>query len=336
MSSRPISIGSAILGDRDRGEEMMRVHFHRDYRGFSGGHLKVWDYFNHVNAAQGYQGEIYFTPHSVWGEDNPWLQSRDRLLGEWRPERADIVFLAGLDWLSINNAQRDRFSRPVINLIQGLRHSDPREATFAFLRHRAIRICVSPKVTAALRATGQVSGPIFTIPNGIDATALPEPVPHSARRYDLLIVGLKVPLLANELASVLEVRYPSMRLLSLTDPVPRSAFLQVLGAARTALLLPQPREGFYLPALEAMLLRTLILCPDVGGNRGFCRDGETAIVPSGYEPSALLAAINRVTALDERAREALITRATRVAASYSLSRERTAFHEILTEVHQIW
>jgi hypothetical protein len=24
---------------------MKRIYFHRDYRGFTGGHLKVWDYF---------------------------------------------------------------------------------------------------------------------------------------------------------------------------------------------------------------------------------------------------------------------------------------------------
>jgi glycosyltransferase involved in cell wall biosynthesis len=315
---------------------MKKVYFHRDYHGFRGGHLKVWDYFKHVDAAEGYSAEIYFTPQSVWDDHNPWFVLRDRILPEWRPDQAEIVFLAGLDWLSIDKAQRHHFSRPVINLVQGLRHSDPSEARFAFLGHRAVRICVGPEVTAALRATGQVNGPIFTIPNGIDVGVLPEPMPHAARRYDLLIVGLKAPLLAAELASVLEVQYPTMRLLSLTEPVPRNAFLETIRAARTALLLPDLKEGFYLPAVEAMILRTLVLCPDVGGNRAFCRDGETAIVPARYELSALLAAINRVGALGKTAREALITRAAKTAALYSLSRERAAFHDILTDIRQIW
>jgi glycosyltransferase involved in cell wall biosynthesis len=315
---------------------MKRVYFHRDYHGFQGGHLKVWDYFNHVDAAEGYRAEIYFTPQSVWDVHNPWLVLHDRILPKWRPNQAEIVFLAGLDWLSISKAQRDHFSRPIINLVQGLRHSDRSDARFAFLGHRAVRICVGPEVTAALRATGQVNGPIFTIPNGIDAGVLPKPMPHVARRYDLLIVGLKAPLLAGELAGLLEVRYPTVRLLSLTEPIPRNAFLETLSAARTALLLPCVEEGFYLPAIEAMMLRTLVLCPDVGGNRAFCRDGETAIVPARYDLSALLAAINRAVALDEDAREALITRAAKTAALYSLSRERADFHDILTGVRQIW
>jgi len=83
-------------------------------------------------------------------------------------------------------------------------------------------------------------------------------------------------------------------------------------------------------------MRTIVLCPDVEGNRGFCRDGETAIVPSEGGQSAFLAAVDRLTALSDNDREALVARAARTAASRDLSLERAAFHEILTEVHQIW
>ena len=315
---------------------MRRAYFHRDYRGFTGGHLKVWDYFCHVDDAEGYRAAIYFTPLSIWTEHNPWFLSGDRILSEWRPYLGDIVFLAGFDWESITVSERDHFPRPIINLVQGLSHSDPQDAKFGYVGHRAIRICCSPETADALRATGRANGPIFTIPNGIDTRLLPVPAPRAARRFDLLIVGLKAPLLAGELAGALNLQYPSMRLLILTEPLPRSAFLEALGAARTALLLPQPKEGFYLPALEAMMLRTIVVCPDVGGNRSFCRDGETAIVPPQYELSALLAAVTRVIALTEPAREALITRAAAVAGSYCLLRERVAFHDILKEIHQIW
>jgi hypothetical protein len=49
-----------------------------------------------------------------------------------------------------------------------------------------------------------------------------------------------------------------------------------------------------------------------------------------------LAAVTRVIALTEPAREALITRAAAVAGSYCLLRERAAFHDILNEIDQIW
>jgi hypothetical protein len=315
---------------------MRLVYFHRNYRGFTGGSLKVWDYFNHVDAAEGYKSEIFFTSQSIWAEHNPWFHSNDRILSEWYPHRADIVFLAGFDWLSIGESERDHFSRPVINLVQHIRHSDPHDARFAFLGHRAIRICVSPEVAGALCATGRVNGPIFTIPIGLDLSVFPEPLPHSVRPYDLAIVGLKAPILADELARALRVQHPEMRLLSLMEPIPRRTFLEALGAARTVLFLPSAKEGFYLPALEAMMMRTIVVCPDVEGNRCFCRDGETAIVPSHYDRSALFMALHRATVLEEGAREALIARAAMIAASHDLRREREAFHDILNEIRQIW
>jgi len=325
---------------RDRGEHigqpLRSVYFHRNYHGFAGGHLKVWDYFDHINAAEGYRSEIFFTPQSIWAEHNPWFRSRDRILSEWHPRQADIVFLAGFDWLSIGEAERDHFAVPVINLVQHVRHSDPQDARFSFLGHRAIRICVSQEITSALCATGRVNGPIFTIPIGLDFSVFPEPVARSVRPYDLLIAGLKAPVLADELAGLLRVRHPEMRLLSLTEYIPRSAFLEALGAARTVLLLPSAKEGFYLPPLEAMMMRTIVICPDVEGNRCSCRDGETAIVSPQYDQSALLGAVDRQTALEDNTREALVGRAARTAASHDLSRERAAFHEILTEIHQIW
>jgi len=325
---------------RDRsehtGQPVRLVYFHRNYLGFTGGHLKVWDYFNHINAAERYRSEIFFTPQSTWAENNPWFRSRDRILLEWHPRRADIVFLAGLDWLSIGEAERDHFARPVINLVQHVRHSGPQDVRFAFLGHRAIRICVSPEITTALCATGRINGPIFTIPIGLDLSLFPKPVPRSVRPYDLLIAGLKAPVLADELTSALRVRHPEMRLLSLTEYIPRRAFLEALGAARTVLVLPSAREGFYLPPLEAMIMQTIVVCPDVEGNRYSCRDGETAIVSPQYDRSGLLVAVDRVAALEDDAREALVARAARTAASHDLSRERAAFHEILAEIHRIW
>jgi glycosyltransferase involved in cell wall biosynthesis len=343
MSSSRIAGGSGayrVETMRDRsdhiGQPVRLVYFHRNYLGFSGGHLKVWDYFNHVNATERYRAKIFFTPQSIWADDNPWLRSRDRILSRWRPHQADIVFLAGLGWLSIDESERHNFSRPVINLVQGIRHSDSQDARFGFLGHRAIRICVSQDVAAALCATGQVNGPVFTIPNGLDLSALPKPAPRPVRPYDFLIVGPKAPLLADELAGALRIQHPGMRLLSLSEPIPRRGFLEALGAARAALFLPSPTEGFYLPALEAMMMRTIVLCPDVGGNRCFCRDGETAIVPSRFDQSALLAAVDRLITLSDDDREALVARAARTAASHDLSGERAAFHEILTEINHIW
>jgi hypothetical protein len=145
------SIPSCSVAPVELASRMRRVYFHRDYRGFTGGHLKVWDYFSHVDATQRYRAEIYFTPLSIWAEHNPWFLSGDRILSEWRPDLGDIVFLAGFDWESIAASERNHFPRPIINLVQGLSHSDPQDAKFGFLGHRAIRICCSPETYQGYR-----------------------------------------------------------------------------------------------------------------------------------------------------------------------------------------
>src|SRR5262249_52336243 len=77
---------------------VQRVLFHRNYQTFSGGHLKVWDYFQHVAHADGFAPEIYFDPASVWDDTNPWRTELARVRREWSPADADVLFLAGMDW----------------------------------------------------------------------------------------------------------------------------------------------------------------------------------------------------------------------------------------------
>src|SRR5207248_7962383 len=108
------------------------VLFHRDFRGFTGGHLKVWNYFNHVRASKSFEPRIAFTPGSKWDETNPWSAAKEYVT-EWKPEMADVLFLAGLDWNSLPATAPNEPSKPVINLIQHPRHADPDDAVYPFL-----------------------------------------------------------------------------------------------------------------------------------------------------------------------------------------------------------
>ena len=74
------------------------VLFYRDFRGFTGGHLKVWHYFNHVRHSIRHQPLIAFSADTVWNDTNPWLPIRDQALAAWDAEQADVLFLAGMDW----------------------------------------------------------------------------------------------------------------------------------------------------------------------------------------------------------------------------------------------
>ena len=83
----------------------------------------------------------------------------------------DVLFLSGIDWRRvIPEHERPGYHRPVINLIQHVRHAceDDPLGRHMLLRHSAIRICVSSEVERAILGTGRVRGPVFTIPDAID------------------------------------------------------------------------------------------------------------------------------------------------------------------------
>ena len=85
---------------------------------------------------------------------------RGQALAAWSAERADMLFLGGMDWAVLSEAQRRSPPKPVINLIQHVRHANPNESLYQYLSYRAIRICVSAPVADALTATGRVNGPL--------------------------------------------------------------------------------------------------------------------------------------------------------------------------------
>jgi glycosyltransferase involved in cell wall biosynthesis len=248
------------------------ILFHRDYRGFSGGHLKVGDYFNHAKFSSQYRPQIYLTPQS--DAVHPWF-SEEAKVDYYNPESASVIFVAGMDWTALSRYPKIEERIPVINLIQGVRHALPSSPLFGFLSRQAIRICVSREVAKALEATKQCNGPIHVVPNGIDFGLLPNTACLSSEA--VFIGGLKQPGLASVLAKRLRAKGFAVK--CFTNRLPRSEFLAQMASAKVAVLLPLQNEGFYLPALEAMAMGLTVVCPDCLGNRSFCIDRVTALTP---------------------------------------------------------
>jgi glycosyltransferase involved in cell wall biosynthesis len=313
--------------------ELRRLLFHRDFRQPSGGHLKVWDYFQHATKSKCYAPEIYFSPTSVWNSSNPWFGQAVRIKEDWEPLGTDALFLAGLDWLAIPESLRGELDVPVINLIQGIRHADPKDERYLFLKHRAIRICVSEEVAEALRGTRIANGPIYTIPNGLDSSNFPLRQATEQRPYDLFIAGAKNPALARELYNRLAV--DGRRVQAAIEFLPRQLYLEYLSKARTSILLPGLTEGFFLPALEAMALETIVVCPDCVGNRSVCIDGDNCFRPQ-YTSEEIAAAAEKAISLDVDTRRHLLANGTRTRLKHSFERERAAFLDILQNLSEIW
>lgn len=291
--------------------------FRRDFRAFSGGHLKVWDYFCHTRHSARYQPRVFLTEGSLRDAPNPWHGIEPPPLERWAPEAADALFVAGLDWRDVPTTTRI----PVVNLVQHVRHAVPGDPRRQFLSRRAVRICVSEEVAEAIRGTGEVNGPILTIPNGIDVGMLPTPA--ALRDIRVLVAGMKDP----DLARAVAARWPGETVCQ-TERLPRREFLELLGRARIAVVIPHREEGFFLPALEAMAMGCLVVCPDCVGNRSFCRDGENCLRPQ-RSPDAIMAAVGRMRAASAAATSSMLAAAEAVVHEHDLLRERDAYLAIL-------
>lgn len=323
----------AIIQPQQLGKKS--ILFYRDYGGLTGGHLKVWDYFNHVLHSQEYLPKIYFSPQSAIDDNNPWFNIDKELILSKPLSDPNIIFTEGMDWEFLPAAQRHNSPIPIINLIQHIRHSYPDNPRYPFLKHKAIRICISPEVGTYLAESRQVNGPVFIIPNALDSSYLPKPAPDSQRDIEILIAALKEPDLGEELQRRLTAMGYQVQLL--TSLIPRIDYLQYLNRAKITLFLPNrlEGEGFYLPALEGMALGTLAICPDCIGNRSFCFPGYNCLRPQ-YTVEDILDSVSNAVAFSPVQSSLIKKAAFQTAAEHSLTKERTDFLEILNHLDELW
>ena len=276
-----------------------------------------------------------FTADSAWGPTNPWTAAREHVIGEDDDVDFDVLFLSGIDWRGmIPIEERAEYPRPIINLVQHVWHACPNDPLnrHRFLPHKAIRICVSPQIDKAIVATGRVRGPVFMIPNGLDLEAVSGMADAPARDIDVLVAANKRPDLGRAVAARLR---SEGRIVELVDQrIPRWELIRLMSRARVSVLVPNPKEGFYLPALEGMAVGTVVVCPDCIGNRSYCLDGQNSLRPD-YDEDAIVAAAERALAGDAlRAR--LTEAAGATADAHDLAVERRAFLEVLDRVAELW
>ena len=326
----------------ERGQ-LRTVWFYRDYVRLFGGHVKHSHYFDHVRRMPGFTPRITFS-----AEPSNESQARERrrlwragngvMAERWEPADRDVLFLAGVDWRYLYGSGLETLPNPRINLIQHVRHAHEGTELYRYLSQRAIRICVSREVADVISATGQTNGPVLTIPNGIDVTPFDSaggssPAGFDERRRPVTIVGYKSPELARALSERLDAA--NIEHLLVCDFLDRSAFLALLGESRVAVCLPREREGFYLPALEAMASGCLVVTLDCIGNRGFCRHDANCVVAE-HDPESLFRATKRVLAMSVPERERMHRQARETAAEHSLEAERSRFHAILGDIDRLW
>ena len=325
------------------------VLFFRNFKGTTGGDLKVWHYFNHVLASEGHRPLIRFSEDSVWDDSNPWRGFDDHIVGpgeDLEQLAPDVVFLSGIDWRNLSPERRKHSPVPILNLIQGLRaHTVPSAAGYEFVSERAIRISVSAELTEALEADGRVNGPLVTIPNAIDFEQTAAAARHAERDTDLLIVATKtrpypfVPGVVDwppELGRRLLPRFerPGRRIHVIDQQLPRPEYLDWMSRSKVTLFLLYRVEACPLSPLEGMALGTVVVSPDCIGNRSFCLPGVNSFRPD-YEDDAIVESVERALR-DYDSLGEMVEHGLRTARERDLPGERAAFLDLLASADELW
>lgn len=293
--------------------------FLRQYTYFLGGHLKVFDYLDHVARSGRFDPLLYLTPDSI--DASAFIPTGTTVVRE--PIPADAYFVAGANWRFLDAAGVDTSTGLVINLIQGFQHLGEGPHS-AYLSRKAIRVCVSEPVAGALLDSRRANGPIITIPLGVNVESL-EPFMYNPKSTRVFVAGVKNGALARELSAEFEARGCATD--ACVERVAREEFLARMSRCAVTIALPHDAEGFFLPAIEAMALGSALVIPHARGPASFCRDGVNCIVTDGTVSSTVAAGISLLA--DHTRRNAVCARAQETVATYSIERERAAFYDVL-------
>ncbi|MFC3093839.1 glycosyltransferase family 1 protein [Alteromonas sediminis] len=298
----------------------IRMLFCRDYQGYTGGHQKYYDYYQHISTHPAFSTFLHFSDASFRDASCPWSPEEMAQSVDFNTTEYDALFVAGTDW---RNVPEDD-TTPVINLIQHVRHAEPNTELYSYLSRPAMRLCVSAEVEQAIRKTGNVNGPIITVPNGHNIDVKSTDTQYS---NTLFILGMKQPTLCNELEKML---FSSMyEVIACPKKIPREDVLSIMGNTKISVLLPDPTEGYYLPALEAMANSAVALVPDCVGNRTFCKHLYNCMMPKSYTAEGILQCIDDYERLSEEKKREIQLNARATALSNSIDKERTRVHELL-------
>ena len=292
-----------------------------------GGPLKLRHYFEHVLASNlAAQARAYLPNDTRWNDTNPWTVHRHRVTHAIDWSQVAVMVISGLGW---DRFIPERFHAAppfhVVYLLQSFERLDPSDSQFRHLANPAVRICVSAPLEKALRALDIANGPIYTFPAGVDPTELRARDSHDV---DILIVGSKSPDMARSLKRRAE--QAGLNATLLLEQLAREVFLEGLARSRIVVCLPDGREGFYLPALEAMALGALTICPDAGGN-DYCVDRVNCLKPA-YQLDALMDGVKEAVDMPEWRIKGMTDRARVTVAQHDLRHERAKFQRLLRQI----
>lgn len=309
----------------------------------AGGVVKIFDYLVHA-LDLGYQAHVH-CPIALGAEDP--LFSIPRFASLRQDPRVSFhtnlsVGVSSRDWVVFSwPPHYEQISRGmsvetpherVVHLIQNTRHANPAFAdgyAVRLLTRPMARIMVSNEVMAACRPHLNERSTTTTIVEGHDWRFF-----HHQREG-----GLSAPVRVGYTTWKSDVGVHVQRSLgkgfafrSIRRTASWAEIRDLLHWCDIFLCCPGPEEGFYLPGLEALAAGALVITPDVGGNRAYCRFGENCL-PVGFERADdYTAALTHLAdSTPDRVQE-LRRCGYETIQQHTLDRERVAFGDFLIDV----
>lgn len=309
----------------------------------AGGVVKVFDYLVHA-LDLGHDAYVH-CPLDL-GDDEP-LFSIPRFARLREDPR--VRFLRGLnvgvtpaDWVLFSwpshyeqiarGLSREIPHERVIHLVQNTRHANPKFAdgyALRLLSRPMARIMVAHEVMEACRPHLNSGAAATTIVEGHDWGFF-----HRAR-HEGLPPRLRIGYTTWKSDFGVQVQRAAGARFAFRSIRRTASWRQVrelLHWCDVFMCCPGPEEGFYLPGLEALAAGALVVTPDVGGNRAYCRFGENCLQVGFEDRDEYLAVLNDLAGWPaERVRE-LRERGYATLAEHTLDRERTEFARFLVEL----
>lgn len=295
--------------------ENKQVLFVRHFTRLFGGHIRFWHYWQHVKKLRGFEPVLLFKG-AFDRQDNPWRKEKRIKELDWK--KIDIVVLGDVFWNMVSPVPPHI---PIVNLIQGTQHSVPPRSKF--LPRRAIRICMSSQIRDIVNSRS--NGPMFVVNPSVDTPI----VKGGKRNIPVLVIGHKRKPLARKIGLAI----PKAKVL--TKMLPRKDFVGLMRRAQIVVGLPKRREGFYLPALEAMCSGALVICPDCVGNRELCTHDYNCLQPV-YTAGSIIESIKEALALLPARRQRLVAGGLETAKANRPAREYRQFTAILKKAEKLW
>jgi len=250
--------------------------------------------------------------------------------------RGDLVFFS---WPGQHEVVASRLEpgfppERVINIVQGTRHGNPEWLDglgARLLAEPMARIMVTSQVHQACLPYLNPASPTRVIPEGHDweffrrerrgGLSGPIKVGYTTWKSE---VGVEV-----EAALAGDARFAFR---SVRERVGWEALRDLYHWSDVFLGTPMRQEGFYLVGLEALAAGALLIVPDAGGNRAYCRFGENCLQVEWGSAPAYAAALEWAAAMSPAEVETIRAAGYAVLPNHTLQQERRLFGEFLEDL----